>query len=1293
MVQNSLSIDRFTTKHDIILIKFNYFMAHTRVSEENKIDPSGGLEAAFAAAAKKTEEAKKKKPEVEDKLKNNTEHQKFVEEWKKEIPDIEAFIEILNQGIKALKSPKLNEDLIVFLRMYEQGLKRIIKKYSNKNSLILPQDVDNWKRFSKEKGQMYAYWKELQQKLIDQNDAKKTKVSVEDWKEKIPAVKDAILRIDTLLPQWHFLDPSRNKEVIREDFLKHKLAFEKIVDKYRGIVGSEELTEDDIKMWLDFIKPNNQLYLTMEVFEKELDELKKPEIKKEDIPTPEPKIEPLSPPDITAPPHPTKPIDLPKEIPKVSPFIEEKLAKSGLTLGDLLTIPEFADIAGSEGKIFWMLERFKQVKLRRIKNDATEEFEKENREIRNRGAFAKKIWRGIRRGSLVEMKAQEHAKKDFSFEKYRSDVEGLVHLASASPDMVLKNKDGETSVVAQYLEGIHGIDNRKLSDFNECATAFANIPPKYEWKKVSEKDRKNYKKIEKEYQTKHDSLFALIPKSLKTVLKGVKGDKTDFYSDEDAMNILSNADFAVKMHQSINSHPTAELELKRLAETNGWSRKWDIAKAQLGIAGGAGLTGSTFGFAAGSGVIRLGAKSSLVLTGAAMAAPLVLVGSALFLGGTIGWKRGEFNAKKSILKEEELMRLGMEEKKLNKNGTKLNFISADASVSKISEIRKLLAMEYSEYVKTRPMSLEKFEAQKEEWAEKLQVRIEYTKKKIDEGKISFGKEDKALSNRFNLLKEMGNAKAELALFVGNDGLKQEIVGKFGRTRRGSLESILLKAELNIEKNREAFTHKQKILGAVTGSVFAGIGFGAGRFLSEHVFSSHVAHAVEEKVQVIKSTNFTDGKSLEKAVVEAVKDNIAHSETQKLIAETTPPPLEVQPPLEALPSTFQYSPEDLKNNSFNILLTDSETPGLNKPTFSLSSSPILKPDANSGLLQKPFEVSLKNEVQSREYALRQYFIHKGMNSAEAGKKASQTIRDMVRDIPGSKGERSLPFVHKGDKVMIFEKDGKVNVNVIPRIQIVEQLPKIKVEESVVIKDGQQDLFTGKRVGGDSAERAVTRVLRVNAEEYGFKGDVENKMEVRKWADGITTEVLKQNPKIANIITHNGDALKLIHTPNGKWLADVERFIKVPNKIIEALAPQEIKGAGSFSSAIEKTFSNDPRFGNLQPQDQDKFLFKALMHVIDTAQKGENIGKFFKDIGIKSGNPFNIKNDSINVAKVFDKATLDKIYGDIAEGKVSDNVIGFEGKISSRLASLKNMSPEKLNGEIKKLKAYLWYKGIK
>ena len=1296
MVQNSLSIDRFITKRDIILVKFNYFMAHKLYSEENKIDPSGGLARAFEEAAIKTEEDKKKKPEVKDKFKNNTEQQKFVEEWKKEIPDIEAFIEILNKGIKALKSPKLNENLINFLRMYEQGLKRIIKKCSNEHELILPQDTDNWKRFSEEKGQMYAYWKELQQKLIDQNNVKKINISVMEWKEKIPAVKDAILRIDTLLPQWHVLDPSRNKEGVREDFLKHKLVFEKIVDKYRGIVGSEEVTEGDIKMWLDFIKPNNQLYLTMEVFEKELDELKKPEIKKEEVPTPEP----LSPPDITAPPLPTKPIDLPKELPKVSPFIEEKLAESGLTLELLSTIPEFADIAGSEGKIFWMLERFKQVKLRRIKNDATEEFEKENREIRNLGAFAKKIWRGIRRGSLVEMKAQEHAKKDFSFEKYRLDIDGLVHLASASPDMVLKENGGETNVVSQYLEGVRGINDTNLSNFNERATAFANIPPKYEWKNVSKKTIKNYEKIEKEYQASCDSLLFLIPKSLKTVLKGVKGDKTDFYSYEDALNILSNADFAVKMHQSINSHPTAELELKRLAETNGWSRKWDIAKAQLGIAGGAGLTGSTFGFAIGSGAIRMGTKSSLVLTGAAMAAPLVLAGSALFLGGAIGWKRGEFNAKKSILKEEELMRLGMEEKKLNKNGTKLNFISADASVSKISEIRKLLAMEYSEYVKIRPMTLEKFEAQKEEWAEKLQVRIEYTKKKIDEGKISFGKEDKSLANRFHLLQEMGNAKAELALFVGNDGLKPgEIVGKFGRTRRGSLESILLKAELNIEKNREAYTHKQKILGAVTGSVFAGIGIGAGRFLGEHVFGSHDAHVVEKKVQVIKSTNFTDGKSLEKAVVEAVKDNIAHSETQQLIAETTTPPLEVPPPLEAptplevSASTFQYSPDDLKNNSFNILLTDSNTPGLNKPNFSLTNSPILKPNANSELLQKPFEVSLKNEVQSREYALRQYFIHKGMNSAEAGKKASQTIRDMVRDIPGSKGERSLPFVHKGDKVMIFEKDGKVNINVISRNNVVEHLPKIKVEETVVIKDGQQDLFTGKRVGGDSAERAVTRVLRVNAQEYGFKGDIENKMEVRKWADVITKEVLRQNPKIENIVTHNGDKLDLIHTTNGKWLAEVERFIKVPNKIIEALAPQEIKGAGSFSNAIEKTFSNDPRFGNLQPHDQDKFLFKALMHVIDTAQKGGNIGKFFSDMGIKSGNPFNIKNDSINVAKVFDKATLDKIYGDIAEGKVSDNVIGFEGKISSRLASLKNMSPEKLNGEIKKLKAYLWYKGIK
>ena len=35
---NSLSIDSFITKRDIILVEFNYFMAYKLDSEENKID-------------------------------------------------------------------------------------------------------------------------------------------------------------------------------------------------------------------------------------------------------------------------------------------------------------------------------------------------------------------------------------------------------------------------------------------------------------------------------------------------------------------------------------------------------------------------------------------------------------------------------------------------------------------------------------------------------------------------------------------------------------------------------------------------------------------------------------------------------------------------------------------------------------------------------------------------------------------------------------------------------------------------------------------------------------------------------------------------------------------------------------------------------------------------------------------------------------------------------------------------------------------------------------------------------
>ncbi len=760
------------------------------------------------------------------------------------------------------------------------------------------------------------------------------------------------------------------------------------------------------------------------------------------------------------------------EVPVPLPRAEEMLRAAGITPEMAASIPELAEISRSEAKTAWFLEKFEHVKVRTIRNDAVEDVEKEIREKDANGWLPGKIMRKMGRKGSIEARAQEHARKGFDFEKYRNDLEGLAHLANASPDMAFQEKDGKREVVSQYLN-IPGIDNRKLAAFNEAATAFSKVPPEYEWKRLSSKERKGYEALKQRVDEEaYKALLVINTQFVMTSSPDIKdgrigrfGTTVRKYTDVDAMRMVNDAQFSLKMHQSLNNCPNAELELKRLIETTGWNRKWEVVKTQLGIAGTAGATGGGFGFAAGTAALRWGVKSSLVMAGATAALPVAAIG----LGAWIGAKRGGMKAEEQFRREEELMRLGKEERK-GKKATDLNFVDASSLTQKIGHLQEMIGMEYADYInKYKPVSLEEFQSVRKDLAEKLEVRLAYTKRKLDDGRILFGKKENALAERFKLLQQMGKASAEVALLPRSEKKREFVGNETGRvrTRKGRLNEVLFEAEELINENREKYIRHEKKKGALTGLLLGGVGFGAGHLLSGYV--SEFVHDVQERIHELKATDFVEGKKVEDAFTAAMKVRAEHLDSAALIEESVP----------------QIPSSELSNVSVASYSSGSNFPQSDEVFGAPKGVPeLVRPQT----VTKPFEYKLTNETQSREFALKKYYEGKGLSRLEAGKKAYLDIRKMF-----PKGERAAGWVHKGDNISIIEENGKVKMNVLHKGIIKHAVKAVAAPRLIFQPEALSSLpplpklssLPELPIGGGNVDPAEVLAPRVNLDPTKFK----------------------------------------------------------------------------------------------------------------------------------------------------------------------------------------------------------------
>ena len=762
---------------------------------------------------------------------------------------------------------------------------------------------------------------------------------------------------------------------------------------------------------------------------------------------------------------------------------------------------------------------------------------------------------------------------------------------------------------------------------------------------------------------------------------------------------MNDVDFNIKMNQTLNAYPDAEIELKRMAESTDFQRMLHGFKVQMKEGGL---------YVAGGATARVSTK--LILGG--LAGPLA---ATIFAGLGIGWWRGGIKGKQDLQKEEELIRMGFEEqtsgnKKVGKllkdkaitamllskadtNGTspeskeymerKIKWINDEiVSIrakgtesnlqdstslssklgSKIDQLKGFLQMEYKDYVNTpegKKASPEDFEKKRIDWAEKLEVRLEYTKNKLDAGKIVFGKEEVALGNRYELIKKMAEASAEVSLIPSHE----EIVFKriYGdKTRRSQIEKVLLTAEEKIAKNQSSYVLKKKIIGALSGGALSGAGFSVSHLAMEH-FGSTVSHFINEKASGVAGLlGYAKGKEINTAMVDAVKTHIAHEHTEAIIHDHIKLDLNTKATdfTNDLPKTSDVT--HLYNH--NILST--------------------KVVENHVETIKPFEYVLKNQTQSREYALIKYYESKGLSHHDAGTKANLVMREMY----GPKGERAANFVHKGDHIVITEENGKPHIEVVSGKHVnavhtpekatvpsheqvkgaVENKPVRILKPTTPAPEHAQEVVHVNNVEHPLANHPIAEHLAKDPQKYGFKGNIKNPEEVKAWLDKNTSQLIDKNPQLKNIPPEH--IKEVYRTVTGGVHVETVNFR--PENMPTSLALYEVKTPTSLPVVLENILAKDPRWANLSGDEKDRVLYQLF--VKQFVGPGHD-AVFYKNLGIRSGNPLDIKPGALKLNGAGGKYSLDNAFNSAHDSSLNISK-GFRNKIGTIIKNFKDLDPE-------------------
>ena len=516
----------------------------------------------------------------------------------------------------------------------------------------------------------------------------------------------------------------------------------------------------------------------------------------------------------------------------------------GISKESLESMEGFTDLSRGQQKM--ILENLSQLTVGRINKEAIDGEAEEFAEKQKDSKFLGKVWNGPRRvvmkGHDVVLEKKQLAKdiQNGGMEVHKTSLEQLVRgMKNLGPE-VMEKADGTLEIQLIETKGMSPELSGVVEVFNEQGTALSKIP--YEWSldTATNTQKEAYANAKESYELQRG-----------TVMKRM----AEAGGEEMAVKAMAHTDSVIEMQRFIQTCPDAVKELKKIENESAWYASLKNVSTEKGMYMALGY----------------GARSAIGVMAGFVAAPAVAAVSA----GIRGWRkagaelvaqdaaqrRGEEipetknmaaaqtrmteigKALTETTDEETKTALTMELTALQKSarGTAKNMIEAfnadDIAGDKKAESgdRRQGATAKIEYLKAKIASVDamldsgpaadeagNLAEEKAKLVAQLERRVGYTKMKISEGKMVFGREDERLDNQYALSVAMASAEAQLALETATD--------EGGDTAERRLGKLLGKTDEEIGGARL----RHKGAGALKGVVIGGVLATAGAELADAV---------------------------------------------------------------------------------------------------------------------------------------------------------------------------------------------------------------------------------------------------------------------------------------------------------------------------------------------------------------------------------------------------------------------------------------------------------------------------
>ncbi|MBP9751947.1 MAG: hypothetical protein KBD19_03740 [Candidatus Moranbacteria bacterium] len=392
----------------------------------------------------------------------------------------------------------------------------------------------------------------------------------------------------------------------------------------------------------------------------------------------------------------------------------------GIERADLESIWGFDQL--SEGQQMLVFENLKQLTLGRIQEEAEKKADREKRE----SGFLGKIWKSMSKKYQIAKAEKSTAQEIMSggIRVHGKILEQLVFGMSKGPEAEI-GTDGKTVEIkfSCASQNLSESDRSAADDFDRVANEFARMP--YEWSlpTATDDERARYLSAQGAYKEALSRFGDIVYSNAGSL--------------PEAHLILNDMDGRVQMMQFLQTHPELEERLDDLREQSAWRTMLNTVVAERGAYLAYGYLGRTF------------------LAGAFgwAAAPVVAAGA----GGFVSWKR----SKETLRSNDAAARRG----KKDKSSEAKNVVTVKGLSDKLERL--------VQKIEAAPGERGQAEA-----VLSLKTRMEYTRRKVEEGLVDFGeKPESRVWEQYDLLQLLARAEAVAGVYSGeNKALNDRLTG-------------------------------------------------------------------------------------------------------------------------------------------------------------------------------------------------------------------------------------------------------------------------------------------------------------------------------------------------------------------------------------------------------------------------------------------------------------------------------------------------------------------------------------